>query len=709
MHLLLLSIHGLIRGSGLELGRDPDTGGQTQYVVELARALSKIDGVERIDLVTRKISDPGVSADYAQQIEKLTDKAQIVRIGAGPDEYLAKEKLWDYLDTFADSLMLWLGEQPAMPTIVHSHYADAGYVGVRIAHRLGVPLVHTGHSLGRDKRRRLLATGMSREDIDKRFNMDRRIDAEEEVLANASLVIASTANEIEDQYETYNFYQPRRMTVIPPGTDLKRFHPIGSSYRKSGFEKSLARFLRQPDRPMILAMSRPDDRKNLRTLVRAYGENDRLRKLANLIVVAGIRDDIREMEPGPRNVLTDLLILIDQYDLYGQVAIPKTHTSDDVPEIYRAAAHTKGVFVNPALTEPFGLTLLEAAATGLPIVATENGGPVDIVANCHNGLLVDPLDANAIAEAIRRILASQDVWNEYSQAGLSNVPKHYSWEAHTKTYCRKIGELIRDQDRPKPNESQVTLPRYRDRAIFTDIDQNLIGNSAGLVELVDTMRTHTRRTVFGIATGRGLESALSVMREHGILMPDVLITRLGTEIYYTRRLIKDEYWSDHIDHLWKPVSVRRALADTPGLTPQRRENQGYFKISYNIDPSIAPSADEINALLRSRDLTAHVVFSFGQFLDIVPARASKGEALRYVARSWHIPLNRILVAGGSGADEDMMRGSTLAVVVANRHHEELSALEEQDKIYFANASHALGIIEAIEHYDFFGDIRTQAA
>jgi len=82
-------------------------------------------------------------------------------------------------------------------------------------------------------------------------------------------------------------------------------------------------------------------------------------------------------------------------------------------------------------------------------------------------------------------------------------------------------------------------------------------------------------------------------------------------------------------------------------------------------------------------------------------RASKGLALRYFAQQWNIPLERILVAGGSGADEDMMQGNTLAVVVANRHREELSQLYEPERIYFAEKPHALGIIEAIEHYDFF--------
>jgi sucrose-phosphate synthase len=85
---------------------------------------------------------------------------------------------------------------------------------------------------------------------------------------------------------------------------------------------------------------------------------------------------------------------------------------------------------------------------------------------------------------------------------------------------------------------------------------------------------------------------------------------------------------------------------------------------------------------------------------VLPIRASKGLALRYVAARWHIPLEQILVAGGSGADEDMMRGNTMAVVVANRHHEELSGLEEEQRIYFAEQRCAAGILEAIEHYRF---------
>jgi sucrose-phosphate synthase len=128
-----------------------------------------------------------------------------------------------------------------------------------------------------------------------------------------------------------------------------------------------------------------------------------------------------------------------------------------------------------------------------------------------------------------------------------------------------------------------------------------------------------------------------------------------------------------------------------------------FKISYYIDPEQAPGLDEINSLLHQQELTANTFLSFGQFLDVVPVRASKGFALRWCADQWDIPLENMLVAGGSGADEDMMRGNTMAVVVANRHHEELSGLVDFEKIYFATQPCAAGILEAIEHYNYLGN------
>src|SRR5210317_2263031 len=256
LYILLISVHGLIRGDDLELGRDADTGGQTLYVVELARALGQRDDVERVDLVTRRIVDPAVSEDYANTEEALSDKVRIIRIDAGPEEYIPKEQLWDHLDSFTDNLVDWIREQPRVPDVVHSHYADAGYVGVRLANLGAIPLVHTGHSLGRDKRKQLLAKGLSAEEIETTYNMSRRINAEEELLANADLVITSTRNEIESQYGLYDYYDPDCMAVIPPGTDLDMFYPPVES-ESFDYTDRLRCFLMEPEKPMVLALSRP--------------------------------------------------------------------------------------------------------------------------------------------------------------------------------------------------------------------------------------------------------------------------------------------------------------------------------------------------------------------------------------------------------------------------------------------------------------------
>jgi sucrose-phosphate synthase len=709
MYILLLSIHGLIRGHDLELGRDPDTGGQTKYVVDLARALGARADVDQVDLVSRRVLDPAVSEDYGVPIEPLSEKARIVRIEAGPEGYIRKEQLWDHLDALVDNLHDWLREQGRWPDLIHSHYADAGYVGVRLAHLLGTPLVHTGHSLGRDKRQRLLAAGVDGEEIDRRYNMVRRIDAEEEVLASADLVIASTRNEIDEQYGLYDYYHPERMVAIPPGTDLDHFRPPAPDDPTPPFWSEVDRFLDEPDRPLILALSRADPRKNLGSLVRAYGESPDLQEQANLLIVAGNRDDIRELDEGAAAVLTEVLLQIDAYDLYGRVAVPKHHSADEVPEIYRLASASQGVFINPALTEPFGLTLLEAAASGLPLVATENGGPVDIIGNCENGLLVDPLDTEAIAAALLQILTERDTWERFSTQGLARVREHYSWQAHAESYLERVHPL---PERHVPIPDTRPLRRslvYRDRALFSDLDQSLLGDPQGVEQFAETMRRNRRCTNFGIATGRRLDSALTVLKRYGLPAPDVLITSLGTQIHYGAQLNPDDHWAEHIDHLWKPAAIRRVLAELPGLSRQPKAEQSRFKVSYLYDPSVAPSVEEISTLLRTGDLTANVVHSFGQYLDLIPIRASKGQALRYVAHRFGIPLEHILVAGGSGADEDMMRGNTLAMVVANRHHEELSQLADLERIYFAERPHALGILEAIDHYDFFRTCRVPEA
>ncbi len=316
---------------------------------------------------------------------------------------------------------------------------------------------------------------------------------------------------------------------------------------------------------------------------------------------------------------------------------------------------------------------------------------------------MDPLDKAAIADALLKLLSDGDAWREASRNGLDGVREHYTWKAHARQYLDKLPKLRREH---RPLDTSGKPPpeiRYRDLAIFTDLDQNLLGNPEMLPEFAALMRANQKRVVFGVATGRRIDSALAVMRKHGIPAPDVLISSLGTRIHYGRSLIEDRQWANHIGHEWNRDRCREVVSALPGLKPQPRTEQSRYKLSWYYDQSKAPPLEEIVTMLHQAELTANATLAFGQFLDIVPTRASKGLALRYVALLFDIPLERILVAGGSGADEDMMRGNTLAVVVANRHHEELSQLTDVDRIYFSDHSHARGIVEAIEHYAFFAE------
>ena len=709
LHIVLISVHGLVRGHDPELGRDDaDTGGQVLYVVELARALAARDEVRRVDLVTQRVEGPELDDDYGRPVEMLAEGCCILRFACGDTVYRPKEQLWDRLDRFTDALIDHYRATDPMPDVVHGHYADAGRVGSRLAAVLDVPYVHTGHSLGRVKRRRMIARGVDEDELERRYAMNRRIEVEEQTLASAARVITSTHQEIEEQYELYDFYRPEAMHVIPPGTDLSRFRPPQGGEKDTEIAAAVRRFLKAPDRPMILALSRADARKNIAALVHAYGGDPCLRERANLVLVIGNRDDLTTLEDGARDVLTELLQLIDRYDLYGQVAYPKHHRADDVPILYRLAALSGGVFVNPALTEPFGLTLIEAAASGLPIVATEDGGPRDIVANCDNGLLVDPLEPGEIASAIHDVIGNWEEWQRRSQTGLESARECYSWDAHATAYLEMLEPLLQERTGGRLPRDAESLPRPSagrpDRALFADLNGCLVGDAEALGRLVQLLRRERRQLLFGITTGLRRDAALRLLRRHSIPEPDFLVTSTGTDITYAPKLTEDLAWRRHIEKEWTPHVVRRVLDAIPGMTPRAREHQGDFKVSYTYDAAHAPPVDEIAGRLFQEDQAVNVIRSHGRFLNVVPIRASKGLALRYLAGRFGIALERVLAIGSSAADEDMLRGNTLAAVVGGRARRELGELASIDDVYFAKSPHAQGIVEAIEHFGFLEDV-----
>ncbi|CAL0317507.1 unnamed protein product [Lupinus luteus] len=553
LYIILSSLHGLVRGENMELGRDSDTGGQIKYVVELARALAKMPGVYRVDLFTRQISSPEIDWSYGEPTDMLTagsddddnlgesSGAYIIRIPFGPrDKYVPKELLWPYTQEFVDGALAHIlnmskvlgeqvgGGQPVWPYVIHGHYADAGDSAALLSGALNVPMVLTGHSLGRNKLEQLLKQGrQSKEDINSTYKIMRRIEAEELSLDAAELVITSTKQEIDEQWGLYDGFDVKlekvlrargrrgvnchgrympRMAVIPPGMDFSNvvnqeegLETDGDlTQLTSGVEGSspkalpailseVMRFFTNPHKPMILALSRPDPKKNITTLLKAFGECRPLRELANLTLIMGNRDDIDEMSSGNASVLVTVLKLIDKYDLYGQVAYPKHHKQSDVPEIYRFAGKTKGVFINPALVEPFGLTLIEAAAHGLPMVATKNGGPVDIHRALSNGLLVDPHDHHAIADALLKLVSDKNMWHECRKNGWKNIHL-FSWPEHCRTYLTRVAACrmrhppwqtnTPEDDQAVEESLNDSLKDVQDMSLRLSIDGDLTAASA---------------------------------------------------------------------------------------------------------------------------------------------------------------------------------------------------------------------------------------
>ncbi len=706
----LFNIHGLIRGKNLELGIDVDTGGQTKYVLEFAKELSLDPRVDKVEILTRYINDKNQSDDYSVPVEHINDKLDIVRLKCGGSRYIRKELLWDHLEEFVDKTIKYLKAKGRLPDLIHSHYADAGYVCMRLTRLFGIPMIHTGHSLGKLKKERLISSGYTEAELNKKYSMEKRIKVEEDLIFFADRIITSTREEIDKQYGRYENVNKEKFRVIPPGIGLDKFYPFNQKREwtekenqvRINIRDKLWKFFMNMNKPIILALCRPEKTKNINGLIKAYGQSKSLQEKANLAIYAGIRKDIQKMPDIEREVLTDMLLLMDKYDLYGKMAIPKTNDFEyEVPELYRIAAETQGVFVNSAFSENFGITLIEAASAGLPIVATNDGGPRDIVDNLKNGLLIDVHDPKNISDAIEKILDDKDMWKNYSDSGITHVERFYSWKAHAHNFLSMAEELV-DHRESEPKIYLETGKKFLDftKLIILDIDDTITGDEEGIQKLKNMLNEMGNDIGFGVATGRNIDSAIEILKEINFKMPDVIISSVGSEIYYRN---ENEYvystsWDSHLRVAWMPDKIMELLKPYDCLELQKEDGQRKYKVSYNL----LGTADELNdaaEMLRKNKIKTNLILSHNSYVDLLPYRASKGRAIRYLSYRWNIPLDSILVAGDSGNDEDMLIGELYGVVVAN-HTEELEKLKGKRRIFFASQEYADGVIEGIQYFNF---------
>ncbi len=649
MLILHVALQGCVRAKGVPYGLTPDTGGHIKYLLELVSAGDRQPAVTRQEVVVRRFEDDELGPVYAEPRERISHKSEIVRLEGAHGRYLSKEEMHTDLPALAEALARHIEAMPCRPDVIHAHYVDAGVLAAEMKRRFGIPFVFTAHSLGRVK-------ALCDASAD-RVILARRIAAEEEVIAAADRIVASSIDEAEFQYGLYRANAPHKVMVNRPGCDLARFG--GATAGTVGAD--LARFLASPERPVILALARPVRKKNLAGLIRAYASSPALQAKANLVIYTGSRgpNGGRGSETGA--VVDELSALVERHGLAGKVALPERHGPEEVPQIFRHAADRRGVFVNVALNEPFGLTFLEAAAAGLPVVATNNGGPNDILARCRNGALVDPRDTAAIAAAILSLIDDPAAWDDARANGLANC-REYSWSRHAERYCADLEELA------APRVEIATRLRAKRLVVHAIDDMPPLPETAPL-----PASAHRSAVVY--VSGRNLHSVLEDEADRGLAPPRAYVTSAGTEIYYrdgrSGALSADEAWAFRAALGWSPGEISRALGALPFLEPQGVREQRPLKLSYVLTDR--RRLGSVERTLAREGLDASIALHSGGYLDVLPPAVSIASAIAHVAQTLGIapPLDGSVAA----RSDDMRKPETMhrdgaapdiaAAVVAN--------------------------------------------
>ncbi len=652
MHIFHLALGGCLKAPPVDYGITADTGGHIAYVLEAALAQGKLPTTRRVTIVTRRFSDDRLGDDYARPSERIAPRVWIERIATPNPAYLEKEALAGELPAFAQRLCDHIRAAGDPPDIIHAHFADAALIAAEIERRLGIAFVYTPHALGIDKQRQSLDSA----------GLSARIENERMAIRSAAAVILSSREEASRQVARYDVDVTGRAHVISPG--VPRQH-LGTGSAATGL---LREWFTDPDRPIILAVARPVPKKNLAALVRLYAADAGLYERANLVVLAGQHDHADREEAA---VLGELRSLANRPHLTGRVALPARHSAGDVAALYAHAAKG-GVFVNPALHEPFGLTLLEAAAAGVPVVATDRGGAAEIVATIGHGQGVDPSDEPAMAAAIRAILNDPARHRAYADAARRNIGA-YDWGRYAAA------------------STAVYAAAATPGLLACDIDNTLTGDRAAAAAFAAW--TGASALPFVVATGRSLPAARGILARWGLPMPDAFIVDVGTRIMLPAGKgdwAACPHFAAALDEGWDRDAVAAALG-TLDLTPQPPETMGPHKLSYFGGEA---DAARIRDALAAAGVAARVIFSHGRLIDVVAPGGGKARAIASYAARLGLSLAQCVSAGDSGNDVDMLTACGNAIVVGNAG-DELAGLRERPGLYRATACHADGVIEGL--------------
>lgn len=219
--------------------------------------------------------------------------------------------------------------------------------------------------------------------------------------------------------------------------------------------------------PAIIASSRLDPKKNHLALVRAFAQHPALQEQANLVIFTGaLADPLRvnaEASLTEIEVLASIRAVVEEYDLWGKISAFELRGQPSLAAAYRYLARRGSVFALTALYEPFGLAPLEAAAAGLPVIVTQNGGPSEslVDAETEYGVLVEPTELADIARGLTRVLGDAESWAGFAARGRQRVLDNYTWERTAAGYLVRMEKLLAAPAASRPAGRLPIHPYFR--------------------------------------------------------------------------------------------------------------------------------------------------------------------------------------------------------------------------------------------------------
>jgi D-inositol-3-phosphate glycosyltransferase len=385
----------MVHTSPLEQPGIGDAGGMNIYVVESAQRMAAM-GVS-VDIFTRR------THAHENEIVEISPGVRVRYFDCGHGS-LTKEQLPAHIAGLSKEFLRLLKDESY--DAIHSHYWISGKVAMPAAKELGIPLVHTMHTMARVKNMNL-AEGETPEPMI-------RVQGETQVVAAANALVANTDAEAASLVSLYDAC-PDIVHVVSPGVDLYTFTP--------GQGRSAARTMvgLPQDALVVSFVGRIQPHKGPEVLIRATSELVKHSPLLRHKLIVNVMGGASGANTEEVDRLKELATWLGIDDVVRfSPPVPRA----DLAQWYRAA----DLVVVPSYSESFGLVALEAQACGTPVVATAVGGLRTAVADGISGVLVDGHDPKAWSSVIARLLQEPQRRVLLSMGAIEHA-SHFGWDA----------------------------------------------------------------------------------------------------------------------------------------------------------------------------------------------------------------------------------------------------------------------------------------